>query len=291
MTDEALDSSTATLDAARSHARSQAGGADAVAITVPSRDASSLPPSVDPATVIWDEMVPAGNYATRALPRRSVVRITDLDGDATVAMVVHRADHPAERLNVADTVKVQWQAYLGAGTLLLSDMGRSLMTMVTDTSGHHDALCGASTAASTTARFGRAGAWTSTPATRDLLALGLAKHGLGRRDLAPNVNLFSNVTVAEDGRLELAPGGDAGAHVELRADMDVILTLANAPHPLDDRADYTATPIRVTAWMAADGSAEPDDSAERGEPPAEVITPERQRAYDNTAELLAGQGR
>ena len=35
---------------------------------------------------------------------------------------------PAERLNVADTVKVQWQAYLGAGRLLLSDMGRVLMT-------------------------------------------------------------------------------------------------------------------------------------------------------------------
>ena len=31
---------------------------------------------------------------------------------------------------VADTVKVQWNAYLGAGSLLLSDMGRVLMRRI-----------------------------------------------------------------------------------------------------------------------------------------------------------------
>ena len=40
-----------------------------------------------------------------------------------------------ERLNVADTVKVPWQAYLGAGHPLLSDQGRVLATVVADTLG------------------------------------------------------------------------------------------------------------------------------------------------------------
>ena len=62
----------------------------------------------------------------------------DIDGDACVQLLVHSAQRPAERLNVADTVKVQWQAYPGTGTVLLSDMGRALMTVVDDTSAHHD---------------------------------------------------------------------------------------------------------------------------------------------------------
>jgi uncharacterized protein YcgI (DUF1989 family) len=32
-------------------------------------------------------------------------------------VLVYNAEHPTERLNVADTVKVQWQAYLGLGSL------------------------------------------------------------------------------------------------------------------------------------------------------------------------------
>ena len=32
------------------------------------------------------------------------------------------------KLNVADTIKVQWNGYLGEGKLLLSDMGRVLMS-------------------------------------------------------------------------------------------------------------------------------------------------------------------
>jgi uncharacterized protein YcgI (DUF1989 family) len=34
---------------------------------------------------------------------------------------------------VADTIKVQWNGYLGKGKLLLSDMGRVLMSILQDT--------------------------------------------------------------------------------------------------------------------------------------------------------------
>ena len=45
---------------------------------------------------------------------------------------------------MADTVKIQWNAYLDKGKLLLSDMGRVLMSFVEDTCGQHDTFCGAS---------------------------------------------------------------------------------------------------------------------------------------------------
>ena len=64
------------------------------------------------------------------LSRGSRLRLIDLKGDACASLLIFNAEMPTERLNVADTVKVQWNAYLGAGKLLLSDMGRVLMSIV-----------------------------------------------------------------------------------------------------------------------------------------------------------------
>src|SRR3546814_17016254 len=87
-----------------------------------------------------------------------------------------------------------------------------------------------------------------TPNGRDLFALALAKHGLSRRDVAPNVNLFRGVRVGDDGSLELAPPSAPGSEVVLRCDLDVLVTIVNVPHPNDDRPAYTAGRLRVTAW-------------------------------------------
>ena len=130
-----------------------------------------------------------------------MLRITDLDGDACASRWSTTPASPTERLNVADTVKVQWQAYLGPGALLLSDMGRVLMTIVADTSGRHDALCGVDRAGATTPDTGNGDVSGPAPTRRDRFLLALAKHGLGRRDLAPNVNLFKGVRVEDDGAL------------------------------------------------------------------------------------------
>ena len=90
---------------------------------------------------------------------------------------------PRERLNPADTVKVQWQAYLGEGALLLSDLGRVLPTIIADTSGRPRRPLRPPQPARPT-RPGTATARpTAPPGARDLLALAAARHDLGRRDL------------------------------------------------------------------------------------------------------------
>src|SRR5215207_5207148 len=175
--------STASLDGARQHARKQAGATALTRRTIPARDATDLPPGVAAADVRWDETVAAGGYASHELARGSVLRIADVEGDACAHLVVHHARATAERLNVADTVKVQWQAYLGPGAVLLSDMGRALMTIVADTSARHDALCGATSAPVAAARYGTTGIHTATPTVRQLLTVAAAKHGLSARDL------------------------------------------------------------------------------------------------------------
>lgn len=270
MSSETLSPATATTAGARDHARAMAGTVVAAMPTLPPTEATDLPSGVEAADVLWDEVVAPGGYTSVVLPVGARLRLTDVDGDACAGLLLHRADRPAERLNVADTVKVQWQAYLGPGSLLLSGQGRVLAAIVDDTSGRHDALCGTSTEPANTGRYGDGAADGPCPNGRDHMALALAKHGLGRGDVAPNVNLFKGAPVASDGTIGWDGDVRPGTHVELRAELPLIASIVDVPHPADPRPDYTVTGLRVTAWRGDPAGA--DD-------PIRLATPEATRAY------------
>lgn len=275
-------STTATTHGAMDHARAKAaaeGAAVRAKPTVPVSGAVDLPADVRREDLCWDETLGPGDYAARVLERGSRLRLMDVDGDACISFLVYNADCPAERLNVADTVKVQWQAYLGAGSLLLSDMGRVLMSIVKDSSGRHDTFCGASTAWSNAARYEEGDNHTAFPNARDRFQLALAKHGLGRRDICANVNFFKRVRVESDGAVgfRLSPP-TPGVFVELRAEMKVLVVMANTPHVLDPRPAYQATPVRALAWR---GPITPAAD------PIRNSTPERLRAFENVEDYYA----
>jgi urea carboxylase-associated protein 2 len=263
--------------AARDHARSMAGTVVEAMPSLPPA-ADDLPAGVLPEDLLWEETVAAGGYATRRLARGSRLRLIDLQGDACASLLVFNAEMPSERLNVADTVKVQWNAYLGAGKLLLSDMGRVLMSILEDGAGTHDAFCGTSNAASNAAKYGEGRNSGACPNGRDRLLLGAAKHGLGRRDVHPCVNLFKGTRIETDGTITPLVGPyDPGRSVILRAEMEVIVVIANCPHVLDPRQRWTVTPLRVSAWRGAMTLA--DD-------PVRNATPEGLRAYLNVEDYF-----
>ncbi|ORV39664.1 urea carboxylase [Mycolicibacter engbaekii] len=238
------DLSTDSTDGARSHARAQAQHAS---MRVP-----ATPDDVDPARLTWAESIPAGGYVTKVLARGSRLRLIDVAGGACAHLLLYRAEAPWERLNVADTMKVPWQAYLGVGHPLLSDQGRVLATVVADSSGRHDLLCGPEATG------------------RRLLLLGALKHGLDIRDVAPSASLFRGVRVDPgSGALEFTGPTGPGAAVDLLIHLPVLLVAANAAHPLDP--DPPSTALDVLAWRA-------------GEQLAELANqdPEYQRAVHNT---------
>ena len=268
MSEAAPSSTTATTTGARTHARAQATAAFEYGPTIPPPDG-----------LLWAETVAPGGATARVVPRGATVRIVDVDGDACANVLVYSARHPSERLNVADTVKVPWQAYLGTGALLLSGMGRVLMSVVADTTGgRHDALCGVSTRAANAARYGTGDVSGPCPNGRDRFAVVLAKYGLDRRDIVPSVNLFKAVRVDPDGALRFDPTpGPPGGAVELLAEQAVLLVVANTPHVLDPRPDYCVTPLRITAEPGVPTG--PDDARWHA-------TPEGARAFANTADAL-----
>jgi hypothetical protein len=154
------------------------------------------------------------------------------------------------------------------------------MSVVADTSGRHDALCGASTLVRNEARYGTGAVHGAHPNARDRFAVALAKHGLDRRDIVPNVNFFKGVVVEPDGALRFdGSASHPGAVVELRAELPVLLVIANTPHVLDPRDAYLATPLRISAWL--------DRATDRSDL-ARTASPEAERAFLQTEELLLG---
>ncbi|AQZ61567.1 Urea carboxylase-related aminomethyltransferase [[Actinomadura] parvosata subsp. kistnae] len=276
-----LQNGTATTAGARAHARAQEGTAVHTAPTVPAARWENPPEGVAAADLVWADRVPAGGYAHRVLAPGTAIRLTDPEGDACASLLLFHAGMPWERLNVADTVKVQWQVYAGASYLLLSDQARVLATILHDGSGRHDTLYGTSTRARNERRYGDGSPHGPSPAGRELLALAGAKNGLERRDLPPSISLFQGVRIDADGRPEWQGSAGPGASVTLRTELPVIVLLANAAHPLDPRPDYTVTPLEILAWR--DRVTTPDD-------PQWSATPEGRRAYENTADHRKGRG-
>jgi urea carboxylase-associated protein 2 len=272
-----MSTTLANPSAARDHARGMAGRVvEAMPVLPPV--APDLPEDVPATDLVWEETIAAGGYATRRLSRGSRLRLIDLKGDACASLLIFNAEMPTERLNVADTVKVQWNAYLGAGKLLLSDMGRVLMSFVADDAGTHDSFCGTSNAATNAAKYGDGSNSGPCPNGRDRFLLGVAKHGLQRRDVHPCVTLFKGTKIAADGAIVPQIGPFApGRTVVLRAEMDVIVVIANCPHVLDPRAEWTVTPLRATAWR---GPVTPPDD------PIRIATPEGLRAFENVEDYF-----
>ncbi|TVY06375.1 urea carboxylase-associated family protein [Mycolicibacterium porcinum] len=273
---------TATTAGARDHARAQAGTLTDSMPVVPASNWPTPPPGVTPEQLTWAETVPGGRYTSKVLARGTRLRLRDLDGTACAHLLLWRADAPWERLNVADTVKVPWQAYLSAGHPLLSDQGRVLATLVSDTSGHHDALCGTTTLSGNAAKYGAGEVESASPAGRELLALAALKNGLTRRDVAPSLSFFHGVRVEADGALVSTGSAGAGTATELVTHLPLIVAIANTAHPLDPAPQFTVGSLEVLAWSAPGDLAEIDATVGERDP-------EYQRAYLNSEDVWSAR--
>ncbi|MEC7119132.1 MAG: urea amidolyase associated protein UAAP1 [Pseudomonadota bacterium] len=217
---------------------------------------SSLPssPHYD-AQPLWEDILPAGFHWSARLRRGTVLRLTTREAGANLSALLFNAEEKLERLNIPDSLKAQHTAYLTTGHACYSDMGRILAAIIHDTVGWHDVWCGLSDAAQIAERYGSKTYADARNAMyrngRDSLLIELGKWGLGKRDLVTPINFFSKVSVDAEGQLQWhADHAPAGSVVELRLEMDCLLLLSSAPHPLDHRPSYSPAAITLTAFAA-----------------------------------------
>lgn len=232
--------------------------------------------------LILDETLRGGAMWSWTLKRGTALRLTAREAGANVSALFLNADAPLERYNMPDTLKAQFIAFLTRGNVLYSDMGRVLCSITEDTCGWHDTLCGATDAKLTDAKYGQTDYQRQRNDMyrngRDNFLVELGKYGLGRRDLPVPVNFFSKVAVDDDGNLRYQAGhGRAGAAVELRAEMNVLVVLSNTPHPLDPSSRYAPSPVGIRIRRVPAPAA--DD-------PCRLSRPENARGFINTEILF-----
>jgi urea carboxylase-associated protein 1 len=141
-------------------------------------------------------------------------------------------------------MSAQGSVYLRPGSVLRSNEGRPMMTLVDSTVERHDTVGGACSRESNSLRYGHH--TNHQHACVDNFVLALGEHGLGKRDVVPNINWFMNVPVEPDGSLGIVDGISApGLFVELRAEMDVLVVVSNCPQVNNPCNGFDPTPVRM----------------------------------------------
>jgi urea carboxylase-associated protein 2 len=163
-------------------------------------------------------------------------------------------------------------------------MGRIFCCITADSVGWHDTVCGLSDAELIRRKYGTARYQEHRNQMfrngLDGMLIELGKWGLGMRDVVSNINFFSKVTANSAGELTFQPGNSkAGDHVDLSFEMDTLVVLSAAPHPLDPSTTYQPGAVSLTAFATPSSAV------------AECAhISENQRARQNTECLYACHG-
>ena len=216
------------------------------------------------------------------LPRHHALTLTAGGERTAVALLAFRAGRTHERYNMPDTLKSQHTAFLTTGRILMSDMGRALLSVTEDSCGWHDTISGHMDAAAAVAKYGSR---TYQQVRNDMIRnthdnflIELGKWELGDRDLHANLNAFVKIAADADGNLAWQANARAGQRLTLRAELDTLIIISNTPHPLDPWPDYAPDAVAIAIAKVVPPPA--DD-------PCRLSRPENGRALQLSESIIA----
>lgn len=233
--------------------------------------------------MLFTKTINKGAKWSANIGKGKLMKFTALEEGANISLLIYNSRDLTERYNMPDTLKEQHTSHLTKGNVLVSDNGRVLASIVEDTLGWHDTICGYITKEEVENKYGKT---TYQELRNDWLrngeenfAIELVRNGLGLRDLAPGVNLFSKVYCDENGTMNFSKEHcKKGDSITLRTEMDVLIILSNTPNPLDESKEYPSVPVKFQVSEAE--TVKEDDYCVN-------YRPENKRAFENTWEYYA----
>tara|TARA_B100001939_G_scaffold339338_1_gene345996 strand:- start:106 stop:690 length:585 start_codon:yes stop_codon:yes gene_type:complete len=192
-----------------------------------------------------EEVVPAKSSWSGIVKKGQRLRITDLEGQQAVDFLCYNNNDRSDRYCATNTVKVQGNVYVGLGSILYSDSGTPLLEVVEDTIGRHDTVYGCCSNPNNMLRYGV----ETTESCYTNFEAELAKLGMGKEAIVPNVNWFMSVPVLEDG----SAGVDnvvqkINSYVTLVAITDTLTVLSNCPQMHNPCNGYNPTPVKIEIY-------------------------------------------
>ncbi len=194
---------------------------------------------------VHDQMVPAGAHWFGELEPGQILRLTDTHGKQGVDFLCYNADNYEERYHAPNTIKAAKNIRIGMDSVLYSDYANPMMTVVGDSLGGHDTIAGCCSIPGNRMLYGV----ESPNGCRENFLSALASHGLGWKDIVPNINFFCSVPVHQDGGTEdgvfATSPSKPGEYVELRAEMKILAVVSNCPQVNNPCNDGQPTEIQV----------------------------------------------
>ena len=213
-------------------------------------------PNKDLKTLLYEDTLNGACHWSMRIRRGTSLRLIDLEGGANLGMLFYNPENLLERYNAPDTLKCQHTFKLTKGHCLYSDMGRIFCSIVEDTARWHETVCGNITRTMIQNRWGEHSYqeyhndWYKNG--YDSFLVELAKYGLGKKDMAANLNLFSRVETDAEGNLKfVADHSKAGSRIDLRFEMDTLVVMHTCPHPLNTQPDYPKKPVKYQLYTSA----------------------------------------
>lgn len=201
-----------------------------------------------PGKILRDDKLAPGAPWSGIVKKGQVLRIINTEGDQGVDFLCYNASNPEERYHAPNTLKKSLTLKLTKGHKFYSDVARPMFTVIADSYGMHDTIGGCCSGPSNEMLYGVKG----TTGCRENFLTALKEHGLGRKDIVPNINFFCNVPV-DDRRLEetvfIPSNAKPGDYIDLRAEMDALAVISNCPQVNNPCNSGKPKPIRVVIWQ------------------------------------------
>lgn len=174
-----------------------------------------------------------------------IIRVIDVEGGQVSDLVCFAQKEPKEHFSSGRTVDYNNKLFYSMGDVLYSNHSQPMLTIVKDEVGGHTCLY----APCSQEMFEKTyGITEQHPNCLDNLNHGLAGYGLNAEAIAAPFNIFMNVAISESGELRVLPArSQAGATVELRAEMDLIVAMTACSAGLCNNFNCTGIDVEIYA--------------------------------------------
>jgi uncharacterized protein YcgI (DUF1989 family) len=170
-----------------------------------------------------EALIPPRSGTAFAIEKGQVLTVTDVEGVQVADLLAYNANDVREVISNGRTFDYAETIQLSTGHRLYSNRSNAMLTIIEDTVGRHDFLLTPCSEA-TFRHF-----YPDQPVHRGCfgnLAEALEPYGIEPDMIACAFNLFMNVPVAADGKIQVeSPLSSAGDHIRLRAEMDLVIGL------------------------------------------------------------------
>lgn len=183
--------------------------------------------------IVYDDngfLIPARTGVALILNQGEKIKVINTYGKQVIDTWAFNADDIKEYMSMEHSRASMLKIIPGVGDSLVTNKRRPIMTVIEDTTpGAHDTLI----AACDCHRYQELCGMTDHDNCTDNLGYALGALGYQRLHTPCPLNLFMNVPVAPDGRIDfISPTSEAGQYITLRAEMRLVIAMSACPQDI-----------------------------------------------------------